>query len=101
MTARAEFATLSAVREAAPEWADLCARAEANPFAEPGFLLPLIAYERPKLRFVLIRDGGRLIGFAALIAPPIGLARVWMSAYAALPACAFDRDAGRQAIAAL
>jgi len=98
----AEFASLSAVSEAAPEWADLCARAEPNPFAEPGFVLPLIAYQRPKrLAFVLVRSEGRLIGLAALMLPRLGLARVWMSAYAALPAVALDREAAPAALAAM
>ena len=92
----AEFVSLRELTEAAPAWADLCgAGAEPNPFAEPDFLLPLLAYERPKrLAFALAReDSGRLIGFAALLLPRVGLARAWMSAYAALPASAFDRDA--------
>ncbi len=99
----AAFVDLATLREAAPEWADLCARAEPNPFAEPAFLLPLLGYERPRrLAFALVRgDDGRLIGFAALILPRIGLARVWMSPYAALPAVAFDRAAAPQALAAL
>ena len=99
----AAFVDLATLREAAPEWADLCARAEPNPFAEPAFLLPLLDYDRPKrLAFALIRDDdGGLIGFAALILPRIGLAQVWMSAYAALPAAAFDRAAAPEALAAL
>jgi CelD/BcsL family acetyltransferase involved in cellulose biosynthesis len=100
----AEFVGFDKLAEAAPEWADLCARAaEANPFAEPGFLLPLMAYQRPRrLAFALIRGGdGRLIGLAALTLPRVGLARVWMSPYAALPAGALDRDAAPQALAAL
>jgi CelD/BcsL family acetyltransferase involved in cellulose biosynthesis len=98
----AEFVDFDALETIAPEWADLCARAEPNPFAEPGFLLPLLAYERPRgLRFVLVRESGRLIGFAALILPRVGLARVWMSAYAALPALAFDGDAAPAALAKL
>ena len=103
MTARAEFVSQEALAQAAPEWADLCARAEPNPFAEPAFLLPLLGYERPRrLAFALVRDAsGRLIGFAALLLPRIGLARVWMSAYAALPAAALDRDAAPQALLAL
>ena len=101
---QAAFVSRAALAAAAPEWADLCARAaEPNPFAEPGFLLPLLAYERPKRPcFVLAReDSGRLIGFAALILPRFGLARGWMSPYAALPARAFDRDAAPAALAAL
>ena len=102
MSARAEFVTLAALADAAPEWAHLCARAcEANPFAEPAFLLPLIAYEKPRVRFALVREDGWLIGFAALVVPFVGLARVWMSAYAALPACAFDAERAGGAIAAL
>ena len=102
MSASAEFVTLAALAQAAPEWGDLCARAcEPNPFAEPGFVLPLIAYEKPRVRFVLVREDGRLIGFAALRLPFVGLARVWMSAYAALPACAFNAERAGEALAAL
>lgn len=103
MTARAEFVSQEVLAAVAPQWADLCARAEPNPFAESGFLLPLLGYERPRrLAVALIRgDGGRLIGFAALILPRVGLARVWMSAYAALPAAAFDREAAAEALSAL
>ncbi len=100
----AEFVSFDKLAEAAPEWADLCRRAaEANPFAEPGFLLPLMDYQRPRrLAFALIRDDdGRLIGFAALTLPRVGLARVWMSSYAALPAAALDREAAPQALGAL
>ncbi len=50
---------------------------------------------------MLVRAEGRLVGFAALILPRVGLARVWMSPYAALPAAAFDRDAAPAALAAL
>ena len=97
-----EFVGFDGLAKLAPQWADLCARAAPNPFAEPSFLLPLLAYEQPKrLVFVLARSGGRLIGFAALIAPPLGLARVWVSPYAALPAMAFDREAAAPAIAAI
>ena len=100
--ASAEFVAFDALEGFAPEWADLCARAEPNPFAEPDFLLPLLAYERPRrLAFVLAKADGRPIGFAALILPRVGLARLWMSPYAALPALAFDRDATRQALTAL
>jgi CelD/BcsL family acetyltransferase involved in cellulose biosynthesis len=101
LPAQAAWVSLAELEAAAPDWADLCARAEPNPFAEPGFLLPLIAYARPRLRYVLIRDGAALIGFAALQVPLVGLARVWMSEYAALPALAFDRDAAAPALAAL
>jgi len=98
----AEFASLDELRRAAPEWAALCVRAEPNPFAEPGFLLPLIAYERPKrLAFALARRGERLIGLAALLLPRFGLASVWMSPYAALPAAAFARDEAAEALAAV
>lgn len=99
----AAFVDLATLRVAASEWADLCARAEPNPFAEPGFLLPLLDYERPRrLAFALIRgDDGRLIGFAALVLPRVGLARIWMSTYAALPAAAFDREAAPVVLAAL
>ena len=61
--ARAErFVSLAELEAAAPEWADLCARAaEPNPFAEPGFLLPLLAYERPR-RLALARWCARTAG---------------------------------------
>jgi CelD/BcsL family acetyltransferase involved in cellulose biosynthesis len=102
VSAVAEFVSLEALRQAAPEWADLCARAcEPNPFADPAFLLPLIAYEKPRVRFVLVREAGRLIGFSALRTPLLGLASVWMSGYAALPACAFDAERADVAVAAL
>lgn len=99
----AEFISYAALAEVAHEWADLCTRAEPNPFAEPGFLLPLLTYQRPRrLKFAHVRDeGGRLIGFAALTLPLAGLARVWMSPYAALPAAALDRDEAPAALAAL
>ena len=98
----AEFVSLETLREAAPALAALCARAAPNPFAEPGFLLPLLDYERPRrLRLVVARDGTRWLGFVALIAPPLGLAHVWMSAYAALPAMAWDRDATEAALTAV
>ena len=99
----AAFVSLAALAEAAPAWRALCARGTPNPFAEPEFLLPLLAYERPRrLRFALVRgeDGG-LLGFAALTLPRFGLARVWMSPYAALPAAALDPDAAREALLAL
>jgi CelD/BcsL family acetyltransferase involved in cellulose biosynthesis len=99
--ATAEFVSREALAGVAPEWAQLCARAAPNPFADPAFLMPLLAYERPRVRFVLVRERGRLIGFAALTLPPLGLARVWMSAYAALPALAFDRDALTAALTAI
>ena len=102
MSAVAAFVDLEALTQAAPEWRELCARAcEANPFAEPAFLLPLIAYENPRVRYVLVRENGRLIGFATLRLPLVGLARVWMSAYAALPACAFDAERVGVALRAL
>ena len=102
MSADAQFVTLEALVATTAEWAQLCARAcEPNPFAEPTFLLPLIAYEKPRVRFLLVREDGRLIGFAALRTPFIGLASVWMSAYAALPACAFDGERAGEAVAAL
>ncbi len=99
----AEFVAFEQLAEAAPAWRDLCARAlEPNPFADPDFLLPLLAYERPRrLAFAVVREEGRLIGFAALILPPVGLARAWTSPYAALPAVAFDRDAAPAALDAL
>jgi CelD/BcsL family acetyltransferase involved in cellulose biosynthesis len=97
------FASPAAPAEVKAEWADLCARAAPNPFAEPGFLLPLLAYERPRrLSFALVRNAeGRLIGFCALVMPRAGLARVWMSPYATLPAAAFDRDEAPAALEAL
>jgi len=102
VSAVAEFVSTGVLAGAAPEWADLCARAcEPNPFAEPAFLLPLIEYEKPRVRFVLVREGGRLIGFAALRMPVFGLAQIWMSAYAALPACAFDAAQAGEAVGAL
>jgi CelD/BcsL family acetyltransferase involved in cellulose biosynthesis len=99
---KAEFVAFDALPALAPEWAALCARAEPNPFAEPDFLLPLLAYERPRrLGFVAVRAEGRLSGFAALIMPRVGLARIWMSPYAALPAAVFESSAAIAALATL
>jgi CelD/BcsL family acetyltransferase involved in cellulose biosynthesis len=99
---KAEFVAFDALPALAPEWAELCARAEPNPFAEPDFLLPLLAYDRPRrLRFVAVRAERRLVGFAALLMPRVGLARIWMSPYAALPAAVFDSGAAIAALAAL
>jgi len=99
----AVFADLRTLKATAPEWSALCARAaEPNPFAEPGFLLPLIAYEAPKpLRFVLARREGKLVGVFALILPRVGLAEIWMSSYAGLPAAVIDRDETSGVLAAL
>ncbi len=99
----AQFVSFDELAEAEPAWEELCARATPNPFAEPGFLAPLLAYRRPRrLAFALARGAeGRLIGLAALILPRFGLARVWMSPYAALPAAALDRDAAPEALAAV
>ena len=100
-----EFVLLEALRKSAPAWRDLCARAvEPNPFAEPDFLLPLLDYEQPRgLAFALVFDATRLIGFAALRPARfgLGLAHIWRSAYAPLPAYAFDRDATLPALRAL
>ena len=53
---RVEFISLADLKQAAPSWAALCARAaEPNPFAEPDFLLPLLSYEKPRgLAFVAV-----------------------------------------------
>ena len=105
MNARAEFVSAAALETAAPEWRALCARAVANPFAEPDFLLPLLAFEAPRRPiYALVRaDDGKLIGAAVIAAPPlgVGLARVWVSPYAALPAIALDSAAAPRALAAL
>ena len=101
-----QFASPEALKKSAAAWRDLCARAaEPNPFVDPDFLLPLIAYENPRrLTTALVwADGGQLIGFVALRPPAfgVGLARVWQSAYSPLPALAFDREAIADAPAAL
>jgi Acetyltransferase (GNAT) domain len=101
-----EFASPEALKQSVRPWRDLCARAaEPNPFVDPDFLLPLIAYENPsRLTAALVwATGGRLIGLVALQLPPlgVGLARVWQSAYSPLSASTFDRDAIVDALAAL
>jgi CelD/BcsL family acetyltransferase involved in cellulose biosynthesis len=101
-----EFVSPEALKQLVGPWRDLCARAaESNPFVDPDFLLPLIAYENPsRLTTALVwATGGRLIGFVALQLPPLGLglAHVWQSAYSPLPASAFDREAIPDALAAL
>jgi Acetyltransferase (GNAT) domain len=101
-----EFALPETLKQSVGPWRDLCARAaEPNPFVDPDFLLPLIAYENPsRLTAALVwAAGGRLIGFVAFRPPPLGLglARVWQSAYAPLSASAFDREAIAGALAAL
>ncbi|THD48946.1 MAG: GNAT family N-acetyltransferase [Bradyrhizobium sp.] len=89
-------------------WRDLSARCgEANAFAEPDFLLP--ALERlasPRVVTLLVwRDDTRaaLIGLAAIVTPrlPLGLARIWRSEQAALPAILLDREAAEQALGAM
>jgi len=101
-----EFASPEALKKSASAWRDLCARAaEPNPFVDPDFLLPLIAYENQRglMTALVWADGGRLIGLVALRMPPlgVGLARVWQSAYSPLPASAFDREAIVYALAAV
>ena len=91
-----------------PVWRDLAARAgEPNAFAEPDFLIPALQrLASPRVRLLLVwRDAGRqaLIGIAA-IAPPrlsFGLASLWRSEQAALPAILLDRDAAIDALAAI
>jgi hypothetical protein len=100
-----EFVSAEALKQSIGPWRNLCARAaEPNPFVDPDFLLPLIAYENPRgLAAALISAGDdRLIGLVAFRPPPlgVGLARVWQSAYAALPASVFDREAIEAALVA-
>jgi CelD/BcsL family acetyltransferase involved in cellulose biosynthesis len=89
-------------------WRDLAARAgEPNAFAEADFLIPALQrLASARVRTLLVwRDGNRdaLIGLAA-IAPPrlrFGLASLWRSEQAALPAILLDRDAATDALATL
>jgi len=89
-------------------WRDLAARAgEPNAFAEPEFLIPALQrLASPRIRALLVwRDAERqsLIGLAAVAAPrlPFGLAALWRSEQAGLPAALFDRAAGVEALAAI
>ena len=89
-------------------WRDLAARAgEPNAFAEADFLIPALQrLANARVRTLLVwRDANRnaLIGLAA-IAPPrfsFGLASLWRSEQAALPAILLDRDAATEALAAI
>ncbi len=89
-------------------WRDLAARAgEPNAFAEPDFLIPAmrrLAHARVHILLVW-RDASRaaLIGLAAIAPPrlPIGLASLWRSEQAALPAILLDRNAATEALAAI
>ena len=88
-------------------WRALADRAEPNAFADPDFLLPLVAHCAPKrLKFVVVwadADRASLIGLAAVAPPPIalGLARVWMHALAAGPALLVDPAHVEGALSAL
>ena len=89
-------------------WRDLAARAgEPNAFAEPDFLIPALQrLASARVRTLLVwRDANRdaLIGLAAIAPPrlPFGLASLWRSEQAALPAILLDRDAATEALAAI
>ena len=89
-------------------WRDLAARAgEPNAFAEPDFLIPALQrLANARVRTLLVwRDANRdaLIGLAAIAPPrlPFGLASLWRSEQAALPAILLDRDAASEALAAI
>jgi len=89
-------------------WRDLAARAgEPNAFAEADFLIPALQrLANARVRALLVwRDANRdaLIGLAAVASPrlPFGLASVWRSEQAALPAILLDRDAAAEALAAI
>ena len=88
-------------------WRDLAARAgEPNAFAEADFLIPALQrLANARVRALLVwRDANRdaLIGLAAVAPPrlPFGLASLWRSEQAALPAILLDRDAATEALAA-
>jgi CelD/BcsL family acetyltransferase involved in cellulose biosynthesis len=90
------------------KWRALATRAgEANAFAEPDFLLPALQrLAGPRIATLLVwRDETRsaLVGLAAIRLPrlPLGLARLWRSEQAALPAILLDRDAAEGALAAM
>jgi hypothetical protein len=87
---------------------ELAARAgEPNAFAEPDFLIPALQRLAARRVGALLawRDAGRqsLIGLAAIAAPrlPFGLASLWRSEQAALPAILLDRGAATQALGAI
>ena len=88
-------------------WRTLADAAEPNAFADPDFLLPLIAHHAPpRLRVAAVwadADRADLIGFAALAPPRIalGLARVWMHELAAAPAILLDPRRAEAALSAL
>jgi len=89
-------------------WRELAARAgEPNAFAEPDFLIPALQRLAARRVGALLawRDAGRqsLIGLAAIAAPrlPFGLASLWRSEQAALPAILLDRGAATQALGAI
>jgi CelD/BcsL family acetyltransferase involved in cellulose biosynthesis len=89
-------------------WRDLAARvAEPNAFAEPDFLIPALQrLADARVRVLVVwrdADRAKLVGLAA-IAPPrlrFGLASLWRSEQAALPAILLDRDAATEALAAI
>lgn len=90
------------------KWRNLSARAgEPNAFAEPEFLLPALQHLAGSrvLTLLVWRDDkrGALIGLAAIALPrlPFGLARLWRSEQAALPAILVDRHVASEALAAI
>jgi CelD/BcsL family acetyltransferase involved in cellulose biosynthesis len=90
------------------KWRNLSARAgESNAFAEPEFLLPALQHLAGSrvLTLLVWRDDkrGALIGLAAIALPrlPFGLARLWRSEQAALPAILVDRHVASEALAAM
>ena len=88
-------------------WRALADRAEPNVFADPDFLLPLIAHCAPgRLMIVAVwadADRAELIGLAAVTPPPIalGFAKVWMHPLAAAPALLIDPARAASALSAL
>jgi CelD/BcsL family acetyltransferase involved in cellulose biosynthesis len=81
----------------ADAWRDLCGRAlEANAFAEPGFLAAAgrhIAPPNLEFLFVWTDDSReRLIGLMAMAPPRLGVAEIWQSEQAGLPAFVLDRE---------
>lgn len=101
---RIEAVSVADSARLAPAWRNLAGRAEPNVFAEPAYLLPaLTRLVRPGVRLVFVWKGAALIAVAALEPPrfPLGLARVWQSEQAALPAVLVDANEAAAALDAL
>jgi|SRR5579863_353072 len=96
-----ESVDLEGAEARSASWRELCGRAlEANPFAEPAFLLNAARRlgEAPRLEFLFLwpdERRNRLVGLIALAPPrlPYGVALIWQSEQAALPGLVLDREA--------